>query len=283
MIGFRKKHIMENILVPCDFSKPAEEAFKFAVQLAKRASAEVHVLYVIDITFLRGNPSLDSSYAFNLNFIKEMEQEMEDKFARMRDQYTPSMVNVRFKHTISSLTLEIGNYVKANNIDLIVMGTHGEGGAVVGSNVSKVVRHATVPVFSIHTAPGKEIENIVFPVIPDQNQKDLAVEVKKLQRLFHARLHLLYVNTPLFIKPDRSAIEALQKFADGFGLQNYTLNVRADYNAEDGITHFSREINADMIAMGTHSLKGFWHLLIGSITEDVANHLPIPVWTYSLK
>jgi nucleotide-binding universal stress UspA family protein len=274
---------MENILVPCDFSKPAEEAFKFAVQLAKRASAEVHVLYVIDITFLRGNPSLDSSYAFNLNFIKEMEQESEVKFACMRDKYTPSMVNVKFKHTISSLTSEVENYAAANAIDLIVMGTHGEGGAVVGSNISKVVRYATVPLISIHTAPEKDIEDIVFPIMPGQNQKSLAEEVKKLQQFFHARLHLLYVNTPLFLKPDRLAIHDLQKFVDELGIQNYTLNVRADYNAEDGITHFSREIQADMIAMGTHSWKGFWHLLIGSVTEDVANHLPIPVWTYSIK
>lgn len=274
---------MENILVPCDFSKPAEEAFKFAVQVAKRASAEVHVLYVIDIAFLRGSPSLDNSYAFNLNFIKEMEAEIEAKFARMRDNYTPNMVRVKFKHTISSLASEIENYTIANAIDLIVMGTHGAGGAVVGSNTSKAVRYATVPVISIHTAPEKQIEEIVFPVMPGQDQKNLVDEVKKLQRFFHARLHLLHVNTPLFLKPDRLVMQDLQKFADEFEIDSYTLNVRSDYNVEDGITHFSREIQADMVAMGTHSWKGFWHLLIGSVTENVAEHLPIPVWTYSIR
>jgi len=61
---------MKNILIPCDFSKPAEEAFRFAVNIAKQNDGQVHVLYVIDITFLHGNPTLSNAFAFNAGFLK---------------------------------------------------------------------------------------------------------------------------------------------------------------------------------------------------------------------
>ncbi len=61
---------MKNILVPCDFSKPAEDAFRFAIDIAKRSGGEVHVLYVIDMTSLHGHPTLSNAYAFNRPFFE---------------------------------------------------------------------------------------------------------------------------------------------------------------------------------------------------------------------
>jgi nucleotide-binding universal stress UspA family protein len=274
---------MENILVPCDFSKPAEEAFKFAVRMVRQSKGVVHVLNVIDISFMNGHSSLDNSYAFNLNFLKEMEQEVEKRFTVLRDQWAPGMVNVKFKHVISSLTSEVENYIRENDIDLVVMGTSGTGGAVIGSNTGRVIRHSAVPVISIHETSEKDIKHIVFPVLPDHNSKPLVDEVKKLQHFFNAELHLLYVNTPLFLKPDRDAKKALEDFVREFDIRNCSLNLRADLSVEEGIVHFSKEIHADLIAMGTHAWKGFWHLLIGSVAEDVANRFPAPVWTCAIR
>jgi nucleotide-binding universal stress UspA family protein len=38
-----------------------------------------------------------------------------------------------------------------------------------------------------------------------------------------------------------------------------------------------------MIAMGTHSRRGLAHLFMGSVTEDVVNHIDCPIWTYSIR
>ncbi|HEY9045522.1 MAG TPA: universal stress protein [Ohtaekwangia sp.] len=274
---------MKNILVPCDFSDPAEEAFRFAIDIARQSEGEVHVLHVIDITFLQGNPSLSYSYAFNLSFLKEIEKDAEDKFNAMRNRHAAKTVAVKFKHIIGSLISEIESYIKTNGINLVVMGTQGTGHAKYGSNTAKVVRHVQVPVITIHTAPEAAIRNIVYPVIPEQKDDALVSQVKELQKFFHARLNLLWVNTPFILKPDPDAQRELQVFAQEFGLYNYTINIRSDYTIEDGVEHFSREIDADMIAMGTHAWKGILHLVVGSITEDVVNHQHVPVWTCFMK
>jgi len=41
----------------------------------------------------------------------------------------------------------------------------------------------------------------------------------------------------------------------------------------------AQEIEADVVAMGTHGRRGVSHLFIGSVAEHVVRHSPVPVWT----
>jgi nucleotide-binding universal stress UspA family protein len=75
----------------------------------------------------------------------------------------------------------------------------------------------------------------------------------------------------------------METFAKKLKLENYTLNIFNDYSEEEGIIRFSESINADMIAMATHGRKGFAHVLVGSIAEDVVNHAKRPVLTFVTK
>jgi nucleotide-binding universal stress UspA family protein len=45
----------------------------------------------------------------------------------------------------------------------------------------------------------------------------------------------------------------------------------------DGIINCSKEFNADMIVIGTHSRTGFDRLLMGSVAEHVVRHSEVPV------
>jgi nucleotide-binding universal stress UspA family protein len=273
---------MKNILVPCDFSTPAEEAFKFAVKIASQSNGEVHVLHVIDITFLGGKPTLANSYTFSVNFLDDIEKEVDQKFQIMWGKYAPSTMKIKFKHVISSLTQEIETYTSAHDIDLVIMGTHGTGNATVGSNTEKIVRNSKVPVVTIRVAPD-HIKNIVFPILPYQVSDKFIGQVKKVQEFFQAKLHLLYINTPVFFKSDPDSNKELTQFALAKKISNCTLNIRSDYSIEGGVAHFVREIDADMIAMGTHGWKGLTHFIIGSTAEDIVNHIKMPIWTLQLE
>ncbi|HEY0742039.1 MAG TPA: universal stress protein [Chryseosolibacter sp.] len=274
---------MKKILVPCDFSTPAQEAFKFAVRIAQQSKGEIHVLYIIDTTFLHGNPSLSHSYAFNVSFLKEMEVEAEAKFRKMWERYSPLTLPVKFKHSIGSLVEDVEGYVRANEIDVIIMGTHGDSQARWGTNTEKIVRHSPVPLLAIRKEPDTDVKNIVVPIIPDQFDKDFYDKLKQLQRFFNASLQLLWINTPRIFKNDSEAQADLQKFATQAGLTNYSIHVRSDYDVEEGIYRFARDNDSDMIAMGTHAWKGLVHFLNGSIAEDIVNHISVPVWTYAMK
>ena len=75
----------------------------------------------------------------------------------------------------------------------------------------------------------------------------------------------------------------MRAFARKFYLDNYTVNVINDNSIEEGVLHFSRELEADMIAMETHGRTGLAHLINGSITEHVVNHINRPILSVKIK
>ncbi|MBL0743025.1 universal stress protein [Chryseolinea lacunae] len=274
---------MQRILVPCDFSPSAEEAFSFAVKLALQSKGDLHVLHVFDLTFLHGVPSVSTSYMFQPTFLQQMEKEARDKFQKLWEKHSPMTLAVKFRYHLGSVAHEIKTYVHQENIDLVVMGTQGTGEAKWGSNVEKVIRSVSVPVMALRKAPSMPIRNIVFAVNPANKNKAVTEKVKSLQSFFDARLHLLNVNTPVIFTPDRTMETALQNFANESELTNYTLNIRSDYSVQEGIAHFAKEIQADAIALGTHAWAGLIHTVVGSVTEDVANQSKILTWSCALE
>jgi nucleotide-binding universal stress UspA family protein len=46
-----------------------------------------------------------------------------------------------------------------------------------------------------------------------------------------------------------------------------------------GILEAVKELNGDLIVMGTHGLRGLSHALLGSVTEKVVRLSPVPVLT----
>jgi nucleotide-binding universal stress UspA family protein len=272
---------MKRILVPCDFSDTAMEAFKFAIDITQQTKGELHVLHVLDMTFLGGSPSLSHAYAFNVEFLRDLEKETEEKFTSMRERFSPWSPGVKFHYQVGSLLQETTNFIDQYMIDLVVMGTSGTNQSKWGSNAEKLVRYSTVPVIAIRTNPSRPIKKIIVPInIAGEPNIDFVEEVKKLQTFFDAQLMLLYINTPLFFMKDRAIQNKLDKFAERFTLSNYQIFFRSDTTIQEGIANFLRESHADMLAMGTHAWKGFGHFIFGSVTEDVVNQLAVPIWTY---
>lgn len=274
---------MKKILIPCDFSETAQEAFKFAIQLAEEHKNEIHVLYVIDMTFLGGSPSLSHAYTFNVQFMHDLEYDAKEKFQKMWEKYAPITLAAKYRHKIGTLANEVRNYVDENNIDMVVMGTTGTGRSKWGSNVEKIVRTSPVPVLAIRRAPARPVQNIVVPVGMIEPDEAFVDQLKELQRMLSGNLHLLYVNTPTFFTKDSTMHKRMQKFIERYDLMGCTTHFRSDMTVQEGIARFVKEKSYDMIAMGTHGWKGLAHFLFGSVAEDVVNGLEVPVWTCALE
>lgn len=277
---------MKKILVPCDFSEQAMQAYDFAMKIASQSSGQVLVLKVIDLPISYETSFGAPVYYFDEKFLREMESLATEDFKKMKSKF-PVKGNVTFYTMHGPVTPMITQFIEDHKVDLVVMGTNGASGwreYLIGSNTEKIVRFAKVPVIAVRKSNDiSKIKNIVFPTGLQLNQTDLMAHIKELQLFFNATLHILLVNTPYNFKRSKDDKELIEEFAKHYNLRNYTLNVYDDYYAEDGIINFAHEIKADMIAMATHGRRGIQHLLIGSVAEDVVNHVDCPIWTYSLK
>jgi len=182
----------------------------------------------------------------------------------------------------------IRDVITREKIDLVMMGTDGASGLkefFLGSHTEKVVRASPVPVMAIHGPFHLDwVKNIVFPTTMELDQKRLVEQIKALQTLFGAVIHLLYINGfPFSLESEEQAERKLEDYALFYGLKNYTVHVSRGLNVQEGILKYARRIPNSIIAMGTHGHKGLAHITEGSVAEDVVNHLTEPVWTYVMQ
>jgi nucleotide-binding universal stress UspA family protein len=274
---------MKRILVPCDFSDPAVQAFKFAVEVALKSRGEIYLLNVVEVPVMHETVLMPTLY-FEQSLMNEMKEAAGKKFQKMIDKWVDEGVSVSTYVEFGSIITTIRQFIEEKKIDLVVMGTHGATGArefLIGSNTEKIVRTSNVPVIAIKKSTKlSNIKSIVFPNDLSLENEHLTLKVKELQNFFKATLHIVYINSPAFFQRDVETKVKLKEFAKRFMLKDYTLNVFNDVDQENGVNNFTKEVKGDMIAMATHGRRGISHLVSGSIAEDVVNHVDCPIWTF---
>jgi nucleotide-binding universal stress UspA family protein len=277
---------MKRILVPCDFSDPAIQAFKFAVEIATQSRGEVILLNVVEVPVMHDTMLMPTLY-FEEAFFKDTKARAEKKFAQMKDKWAKETKAISTFVEFGAPTSTIQNFIDEKKIDLVVMGTHGATGLrefFIGSNTEKILRTSSAPVIAIKkSVKVSSIKNIVFPNSLNEELEELMMHVKALQNFFKATLHLVYVNTPAAFKSDHATKRMLKDFAKRYMLKDFTINVYNDIDQEMGVHNFTKEIGGDLIVMATHGRRGLNHLMSGSIAEDIANHIECPIWTMKIK
>ncbi|MEQ8688257.1 MAG: universal stress protein [Imperialibacter sp.] len=277
---------MKNILVPTDFSKQAKYALDFAAVIAKKASAKIKLVHVLEVpssSSLHVTGEVESDDPMEKIFTIKLIESSERRLAEL----AASVSGVKVETHIHSgspfkvLTHEIND----SNVDLVVMGTSGSSGIdelTVGSNAEKMVRHSTSPVITVKSPIMGEIKNIVFASDFAEDQPALVEQLKLLQTFFGAKLHVVKINTPHDFHASHDDVINMDTFIKKYKLENTSRSIYNDLSEEEGIMHYANDIKADLIAMGTSGRTGLGHFFLGSIAEDIVNHAKRPVWTYRL-
>jgi nucleotide-binding universal stress UspA family protein len=134
---------LTRILVATDFSDASHVALDYGRALAHTFGASLHVLHVMENTFLRAVPT--DPYVLKAAAVKHLTERItEDDRTRLRAVAT--------LETSDSPADEIVKFAVGHDIGLIVMGTHGRGAMarlLMGSVAETVVRTAPCPVLTV--------------------------------------------------------------------------------------------------------------------------------------
>jgi len=150
-------HLPRNILVPVELGVQTEPVLDYAVSLAAKLDAKIHLLHVV------GRPLLGSEIP-----IAVTETNMDAILARCQQQLEYLAAQRTTRAPFGPVLLKIGDaraVIDATaaelGIDLIVMGTHGRRGVarvLLGSVAESVVRTACCPVLLVR--PGTEADRL---------------------------------------------------------------------------------------------------------------------------
>ncbi|QNJ97799.1 universal stress protein [Constantimarinum furrinae] len=273
---------MKRILVPTDFSDQAENALKIAAQMAAKFNSEIFLLHSMEVPLHLANSGDTGSLPEALYFIKLAKK----RFGEIRKK--PYLSDTTIHETIghSEIYNDISKAVEDNNIDLIIMGSHGASGfkeMFIGSNTEKVVRTSKIPVLVIkNDHPKFEINSFVFATDFSEECKKPFQEALNFAQNVDATLHLLYINTPNDFKTSSEAKKIMANFVKGVDTTHYSLHIYNDNSVEKGILNFAKENHVQLIGISTHGRKGLSHFFNGSISEDMVNHANMPVITFKI-
>ncbi|MFQ5964828.1 MAG: universal stress protein [Candidatus Scalinduaceae bacterium] len=145
---------LQKILCSVDFSESSLEALKHATHLALNDSAILYLILTVDSNTYDYGEIL---YKSEMSDAESMtEQSLINLLKGKLLEEVPKVIQDKVEMLISYGVpfVEIIKAAKDNDIDLIVMGTHGRSGILrllIGSVAEKVIRNAPCPVLTVKT------------------------------------------------------------------------------------------------------------------------------------
>ena len=273
---------MKKILIPTDFSKNADHAIDYALNLFRCGRSHFYFVHAYaDEAYEIGR----FKSKIDLDLIKnELESKaklaLENTLARIQDPLPNPRHHYSIKADFESLVDSVNHLVDQENIDLVVMGTKGATmgkTTTFGSNTVQVFKYVKYPVLAVPADyEYREPKHILFPT--DYQLPYKRRELKLLDNIagfFKSEVHCMY-----FTKFDTLSHrqEDNKRFAEGTLSNSYVYfeNQQAN-NVLLGISAYRENHQVDMIVMMNSRHSFLEDLLYRSTVDKMGLHTDVPL------
>lgn len=291
---------LDNILLARDFSSVSDRALRYALDLAARTGAALHVLHA-DVLHKAERPEDRPSPAQGLDEVR-----LALKEAGTAPGALDAVSVVEAVRRDVSPGPAILNYAAEEDVDLIAMGTHGRRGPsriLLGSVAEEVVRRAQQPVLTVRgpdedarPVAASTCRRLLVPVDFSAYSREALRTAYQWAALHDARLDLLHVVVddlhPAFYVGGMTSIydsvpdldeKVHAKLTDvAMDVLGTTDGVEAHVrtgSVPSSISDFAETHDVDLVALSTHGRSGLERFFLGSVTEKVVRHVSCPVLT----
>jgi nucleotide-binding universal stress UspA family protein len=141
---------IKKILVPIDFSDYSKNALKYAAQFAKQFNAKIYLIYVVEPMIYPADFSMGQVAIPSADI--DLHSRAEEELKKLSKDIINGNSQVEILIKTGKPFVEIIETASANDIDLIIIATHGHTGVehlLFGSTAEKVVRKAPCPVLTL--------------------------------------------------------------------------------------------------------------------------------------
>lgn len=273
---------MKKILVPIDFSEKSEFASKMAARIAKKSDSIVYLLHMIELP--SGIVDMGAGSNFSIPESMLYLRKVKERILEFKTRFFNDKIEVHYSIRFQNPHQGILKYADKIEADLIIMGSKGHSDfeeILIGSNTEKVVRTSKAPVIVVKKDNDKfKMKNLVFASsFKNEDKKEVFKKFLDFANHFKSGIHLLKVNTPSRFESTQEATKKIKNFIKEFNLPKYSINIYNDASIEKGILNFSKEIDADIIALSTHGRSGLSHLFSASVTKTLSKKALKPILT----
>lgn len=297
------------ILVPLDGSPLGEQALPWAIAIARRSNAKLVLVHVHQVDFVVALADEASTYSVDLE--RDLREDVRDYLHGLEKRLHDSGVEVEIRVLEGEILPGLESQVADVGADLVVMTTHGRGGASrfwLGSVAERLVRALKIPIL-LHRATeestvdfGKlpRLSSIMIPLDGSTRSERILEPALNLGSVMGASYQIAQVVSPVEVRArvmtapvldvDQEDLDRKTAAATGYlggvrglfkgrGVEAST-HVLVDGSPARAILTHAHEGNADVIAMATHGRSGVSRLVLGSVADKVLRAARVPLLLY---
>lgn len=276
---------MKKILVPTDFSENAQKAALFAVEIAKRANADVYFLNAMELGFEGIHETFPLHEKYNKAVMQNREQEMSVFMQGIREAYNG--IHTETEIESAEAVPAILDFTQLHAIDLIVMGTKGAGiikEKLVGTTAANVITASKVPVLVIPMDYQVEKpDGILFTTKNFEKDSHILNMIILLARLFAATVHVVQftdtddISDELYLENKRKLEDYLHYLSASYTDVSFRGEIIQGDEFDEAVEHYHSVHKTDIAAMITYP-RGFWERFFNkSVTRKMVFHSSMPV------
>lgn len=284
------------IMVPTDGTGFDREAIRVALRIAERSDAKVRLVRVLATASFFGMAATAEGTAIAAEVVhSERDRALSELYALAAECRATSQADITVDLHAGPVGDVLQGYARRNDVDLIVISTHGRSGISrlsLGSVTDSLIRHTTIPVLVVKPPTSylnpqviEAFKRIVVPLDGSMLAEQILPRVLALAKLEEAEITLLNVLIPQSYSPrevvdpnlpwwDKDIAHAqTYLFRVAGRLRRNGVAVTTDIvigeNVASAIGDFAGRERADLIAIATHGRGGLARMLRGSVADAV--------------
>ena len=275
---------MKLIIVPTDFSPLADNAMKYAIDLAEAINAKIMLLNAYQIPISYTEVPLAT---FSLDQIQQLSKEKLKETKEHVDTITGGKIHVYTESVLGDISEEVYKLCKTLDPYALIIGTRGVSGVgrfFLGSNTLAILSKTETPVFVI--PPGvkfRKFHKIGLATDMHDVVESTPIEpIRKLINTFNAELYVLNVDFEKENFSSSTPEEYINLDTMLAGLNPIYENIE-NKDVDQGISEFAEKNNLDLVITLPKKHSFLEKVFEKSHTRDLIHHTNIPLLCFQVR
>ncbi len=251
---------INNILVPTDFSGYADNAFSFAIEIARTANARIFFMHSAQSIY---------SYSFERLIDKISSEEKLDNLV------TETIVEM------GDPTNSILNQLDEKDIDLIIMGSKGRSGVrkrLFGSVTMDIISKTPVPLLAIpEKSTYRGFGNIVYTTDYHTGDIEALQSLISFADLFDAELHILHVAKEMDLETEIKYRGFRELVNEQIDYPNLIFETIIEDSFYVGFANYIKKYDARLLSVTRYKKTFFQNLMEKDHTRQMGYHTQMPL------
>ncbi len=268
---------MNTLLIPTDFSPVADNALKYAMDMATQYQLDITLFHVVQLS----TPSVANVVYLDAmtDLSKHAEEKMAEKINVLKVQYPD--LNFSYKVDTGLFLDSLQSYCDEIKPIAVIMGITGDGvgiDKIIGSNAILALNTLTTPLIVVpKNAYFKSVNRMCFACdLKNVATSTPLLAIKTYAKLFNAEVHILNIDYKnRHFSPDTPAeIDVLNLMFDNI---EHKFHFIENESMQDAINDFIDQNDMDMLIMLPKKHSFFESLFKKSQTKEMLyqSHIPI--------